>query len=131
MVRRWQQGHVLMVALIVVLVVASAGAVLWVHYQLQARIALQQSRQVRLVALNDAAVAEALARLADNHGYRGEGPHDFGGGEISNEVRSIDSTQFEILATARYRGWERRTRLRVTMIVGSPRVDAWTLDRNR
>lgn len=125
MVRGPRSGHVLMVAMIVILVVASATALIWTHYRLQTRISLQQGRQVRLIALNDAAVAETLAHLAENDGYRGQPFHDFGGGEISSQIRSLEDDRREIVAVSRYRGWSRITRLEVTILAGGPRVDSW------
>ncbi len=120
-----------MVAMIVILIVASAAALISTFYRIQTRSSLQQSRQIRLVALNDAAVAEALARLAESDGFRGEAPREFGDGEISSEVRSLGDDRREILATATYRGWTRRTRVEVTMVVGGPRIDTWAIDRGR
>ena len=129
MVSRRRTGHALLVAIIVMLIVGAASALIWTHYRLQARLVLRQARQVRLVALNDAAVAEALAQLAENPGYRGEGPHPFAVGEISNEIRSLPDDRREVIATAKYRGWTRRTRLVVTIVSGGPRVDTWSVYR--
>ena len=127
--RNGRSGQALLIAILVVLIVAFAAALIFAHYTLQTRISLQQSRQIRLIALNDAALAEALAHLAENEGFRGEGPHEFADGEISSVVRSLVDGRREILATAIYRGWTRRTRLEVTMVAGGPRVDSWALDR--
>ena len=129
MVEGSRSGHVLMVAMIVILIVASAAALIWTHYSLQTRLFLQQSRQIRLIALNDAAVAETLAHLAENDGYRGQPVHDFGAGEISSEVRSLGDNRREIVAVSKYRGWNRRTRLEVILVAGGPRVDAWSVYR--
>jgi hypothetical protein len=128
-VRGSRSGHVLMVAMIVILIVASAAALIWTHYRLQTKLFLQQSRQIRLIALNDAAVAETLAHLAENDGYRGQPTHDFGDGEISSQVRSLGDDHREIVVVSRYRGWGRRTRLEVTLMAGGPRVDSWAVSR--
>ena len=129
MVNHRRRGHVLMVAVIVMLVVASAVALIWGHYRLQMQLAIRQTRQVRLVALNDAAVAEALARLAQNPAFRGEASHAFGAGQISSEIRSLDDNRREILAAAKIGGWSRRTRLEVTLVANGPRVDTWSIYR--
>jgi hypothetical protein len=118
-----------MVAMIVILIVASAVALISTFYRIETRASLQQSPQVRLVALNDAAVAEALAHLAESEGFRGQAPHDFGDGEISSAVSSLGDYRREIVASATYRGWTRRTRLEVTLVVGGPRVDSWAVHR--
>ncbi|MEJ2085388.1 MAG: hypothetical protein P8Y44_06885 [Acidobacteriota bacterium] len=128
--RTGRSGHALLVAMIVVLIVASAAALIFSHYTLQTRISLQQSRQVRLIALNDAALAEALAHLAENEGFRGKGPHEFAGGEISSVVRSLGDGRRQIEATSAYLGWTRHTRLEITMVAGGPRVDSWAIDRH-
>ncbi len=130
MVARKRSGHALMVAMIVILIVASAVALISTFYRIQTRASLQQNRQIRLVALNDAAVAEALAHLAESEGFRGQATHEFGDGEISSAVRSLADDRREIVATATYRGWTRRTRLEVTLVAGGPRVDSWAVYRD-
>lgn len=129
MVKRRASGHALMVAIIVVLIVGSAAALLFTHHSLQTRLVHQQSRRIHLTALNDAALAEALAGLAASRIFRGSAPHPFGDGEINSRVRSIGENRREIVASASYRGWSRRTRVEVTLGPGGPWVDRWAVIR--
>ena len=124
--RHRKTGHALLVALIVLLLIASAATTIAMHFGFRARLVSQESRRVHLVALADAAIAESLARLDQNSSYGGLVERDFGGGTIASTVTKLPGNRRDILATASYRGWERRVQVRVHMPTGGPRVEAWT-----
>ena len=67
--RRRQSGHALFVAMIIMVLVASAIALLATHYGVRARLGSQEARRIHLVALTDAAVAESLAHLSETSGF--------------------------------------------------------------
>lgn len=126
MVNRGSRGHALLVALVVLTLVASALTLLLAHLGLRARLVSQEARRIQLVALNDAAVAEALASLAAKPGWRGISEHRFGSGLIRSRVRHRPDDRAEITAIASYRGWQRRTTTVVRLTPSGPRVVSWT-----
>lgn len=120
-----QSGHALFVAMIVMVLVASAVTMLATHYGLRARLVSQEARRIHLVALTDAAVAESLANLSESAGFGGVSQRDFGGGTLASEIEAIPPNRRVILATSSYRGWTRQVRVHVTLHIGSIQVDSW------
>lgn len=122
-----RKGHVLLAALVVLMLVASAAALLASHFSLKVRLVSEESRRIHLVALSDAAMAEALAELAAESSFRGHGERQFGDGRIASRVRSLPHDQAEITATATYRGWTRRSRALVALQPNGPVVLTWSV----
>lgn len=102
-----QQGYALLVALVVLLLVSIALALLAAGLQIRMRLVRQEAQMLRLMALNDAALAETLASLNYDPNFEGLPDQAFGGGRISSAVRPLGTGQYEILAVALYAGKER------------------------
>ena len=124
--RSRQSGHVLLVVMIILLLVASAASMIAAHFGFRARQASQESRRIHLVAMTDAAIAESLANLDESSGYRGVPEREFGGGSIASEITSLGDNRQLILATARYRGWDRQVQMRVELTTGGLVVETWS-----
>lgn len=124
--RSRQSGHALLVTMILLLLVASAASMVATHFGFRARLAAQESRRIHLVALTDAAIAESLANLSESSGYSGVPEREFGGGSMASEITSLGDNRRLILATASYRGWDRRVQMRVELQTGGPAVEAWS-----
>lgn len=122
-----RKGHALLAAIVVLLLVASAAALLASHLGLKARLVSQESRRIHLVALSDAAMAEALAELAAKTSFRGHDERQYGEGLIASRVRSLPDDKAEITAVATYRGWRRQTRARVVLQPTGPVLLDWSV----
>jgi len=99
---RGEAGFGLLMALMVLFLVSIALALLAGSLQLRMRLVREDAETVILTALSDAAVAEAVAHLAQDPNYPGEGAHDFGHGKISTVVTQISPSLYDVVATARY-----------------------------
>lgn len=122
---RNRSGHALVIALVVLVLVGAAGTSIAVTLQLEARTSLQESRRIRLVALCDAALAEALAELARSQGFQGAPEHRLGQGTISSSVRTLGLDRYEVVATAVLAGWRQQARAEVDTSGPMPRVVRW------
>ena len=126
MSRRGESGYALLTALVVILLVSIALGLLGASLQLRMRLVRADGVHVVLSALSDAAVAEAVAHLAESAYYSGSPMHDFGGGRIASEVSASGSGIFTVLATAEYAGGKRIVEAEVVRPPGTaPRVRRW------
>ena len=126
MVRSRQTGHALLVAMIILLLVASALTTVAAHFGFRARLMSQEARRIHLVAMTDAAIAESLASLNQTASYVGVPEREFGGGTIGSEITSLPDSRRQILAIAQYRGWRRRVRVRVEIQTAGLAVESWS-----
>lgn len=126
-VLRRERGYAIGIALVVLVLVGAAAAAIAVSLQLEARTSLQEARRIHLVALGDAALAEALAELAWSKGFQGAPEHGFGNGTIASTVRTLGANRVEIVATATHRGWERQVVAEVTTVGSVPALLSWKL----
>ena len=124
--RTRQGGHALLVALLILLLVASAATLVAAHFGLRARLVSQDSRRLYLVAMADAAVAESLARLQQSSGYSGVDQREFAGGTITSIITAQPGNRRQILATANYRGWDRQVQVQVRLATAGLEVESWT-----
>ena len=108
-------------ALMVIFLLSIALALLAESLQIRMRLVREDAETVILTALSDAAVAEAVANIAQNPGYTGAPAHDFGHGKLSTEVSSLGSGLFEVVATATYAG---RTRTVEAEVFRAPGIVA-------
>ncbi len=122
---RHEFGHALVVALVVLLLVGSAATAIAVTLQLETRTSAQEARRIRLVALNDAAMAEALAELARSGSFQGSPEHRLDKGTISSSVRTLGLDRYEITATANLAGWSQVAVAEVDTSGSTPRVLTW------
>lgn len=119
------RGQALIAALFVVLLVALALALLAASLNLRMRALRQEADTVRLAALADAALADALAHLAVEPGFPGFQPYPFGGGTLSSRVRAISPTRYQITSTASLRERRRAVRVEVVRTLEGLEVAGW------
>ncbi len=122
-----RSGHAIVIALVVLVLVAAAGAAIATFLQLEMRSSLQESRRIQLVALGDAALAEALAELSRSRAYRGSAERRFGKGTIGSTVRAIGVDRYEIVSTATVTGRDRRVVAEVSFSGSKPSLVSWKL----
>lgn len=126
MSRGGESGFALMTAVVVILLLSIALGLLGASLQLRMRLVRQDGVHVVLSALSDAAVAEAVAHLAESAYYSGAPEHEFGGGRIASQVRPMGPTLFAVTATAEYAGGKRIVEVEVLRPPGaSPWVRRW------
>lgn len=119
-----ERGAALLMALFVLVLVATAGMLASLAYVLDRRSHSEEIVRVRLSALTDSAVTEALAALDQSRWARGFAPHPFGGGEIGSEIEIVDEETRRVRVLARYAGRERRATAWVD-VDGFARIVAW------
>jgi len=123
--RRGESGYALLTSLLVIFLLSIALALLGGSLQLRMRLVREDGQSVILSALSDAAVAEALANLAQSASYSGSPEHGFGGGKIASEVEPLGLGIFEVTATARYASRTRVVEAEVLRAPGIARVRRW------
>ncbi|HSS77545.1 MAG TPA: hypothetical protein VLV54_12470 [Thermoanaerobaculia bacterium] len=123
--RRGEAGFGLLMALMVLFLVSIALALLAGSLQLRMRLVREDAETVILTALSDAAVAEAVANLAQDPGYAGAREHDFGHGKIATRISSPAPGLFDVIATATYAGRTRIVEAEVFRAPGVARVRRW------
>jgi hypothetical protein len=123
--RQGESGFGLLGALIVIFLLSIALALLAGSLQLRMRLVREDAQTVILTALSDAAVAEAVANLARNAGYKGADEHEFGQGKIETQVDSLGPGLFDVVAVARYAGRTRKVEAEVFRAPGIARVRRW------
>ena len=126
---RRSTGQAVAVALVVLVLVGAVGTAIAVTLQLETRTSLQESRRIRLVALSDAALAEALAKLDGSGRFKGAAEHQLDKGTISSSVRTLGLDRYEIVATATLSGWRQETRAEVDTSGSTARVVSWRVIR--
>lgn len=112
--------------MIILLLVASAVTMVAAHFGFRARLMSQEARRIHLVAMTDAAIAESLANLNQSASYAGVPEREFGGGTIGSEITSLPDSRRQILATARYRGWDRQVLARIKLQTPRLVVETWS-----
>lgn len=125
MSRRGEAGYALLTALLVILLLSIALGLLAASLQLRLRLVREDAESVILSALSDAAVAEAVANLAQSAYYSGAPEHEFGGGRIASRVEPLGVGIFEVIATAAYAGRTRIVEAEVIRAPGTARVRRW------
>lgn len=126
MSRRGESGYAMMTAVMVILLVSIALGLLATSLQLRMRQVREEGVHVVLTALSDAAVAEAMARLAESGAFSGAGERDFGGGRIGSRIRPTGPGLFAVTATAEYAGRKRIVEVEVFRSPGAaPWVRRW------
>ncbi|HEX9945568.1 MAG TPA: hypothetical protein VGG03_26440 [Thermoanaerobaculia bacterium] len=122
---RRESGYALLTALLVILLLSVALALLAASLQVRMRTTIDDEQRVVLSALSDAAVAEAVANLAQSAYYSGAPRHEFGKGWIESRVESLGPGIFEVVATATYKGRQRVVQAEVFRAPGTARVRCW------
>lgn len=107
-----ESGQALLLALVVLLLVSTTGALVVGAIALEQRQHQREVDGVRLRALLDAAVSTGLARLASAEGYRGHSER-WEGGSLGIEVERKGAVTFEIEVLAAFRSRRAAGRARV------------------
>lgn len=123
--RRQERGHALITALFVLLLVSLAVALVAAALDSAMRGVRHELRSLELTALTDAALAEALAHLAQSPVFAGQSDHPYGGGVLGSEVRQMGSKRWRVEAWARHRGLVRRVRVEVLETVDGFAISGW------
>lgn len=123
--KRREQGYALLAAVLVVFLLSIALALLGASLQLRMRLVREEGKTVILGALSDAAVAEALANLAQSANYSGAPVHELGGGFIGSQVEALGAGVYDVVATATFGGRSRVVQAEVVREPGRARVRFW------
>jgi type II secretory pathway component PulK len=123
--RRAERGYALLAALLVLFLLSTALAILGTSLQLRIRLVRDDGQKIILGALSDAALAEALANLAQSPDYTGAPEHDFGGGRIASRVTSLGPGSYRVVATAAFAGRKSVVEAAVAREPGRARVTSW------
>jgi hypothetical protein len=86
---------------------------------------------MRLGALVDSALEEALAALSADPDAGGYAEHEFGGGTLESRIITLPSGRKEGTARATYAGLERSVVAEIDFDLGKPRVRTWVPGRTR
>ena len=119
-----ERGAALLMALLVLVLVATAGLLASLAHALDRRSHREDLVRLRLSALTDSAVTEALSALERDRWAPGFAPHPFGGGEIGSEIELASDSVRKVEVRARYAGRERRATAWIEVDRGV-RVVAW------
>ncbi len=125
-VRAGESGYALLTALLVLFLVAVSLELAASALLLRMRAARADAAATALDALSDAALAETLAHLAADPGYRGVAAHPFAGGIIGSRIEFVGVGRFEVRAAAGFAGRLRVVRAEVARGSGSAWVTSWS-----
>lgn len=122
--RRSERGTALLFVLFLLVISTTAGLLLSVALTVDLREQKDDARRMRLGALVDSALEEALAALSLDPDAGGYTRHEFGGGTLESAIRTLPDGRKEVTARALYAGLERSV---VAEIVFDPvpRVLTW------
>jgi hypothetical protein len=108
------------VAAVVVLAVLAMGSLVQGRQDATRR----EARRLHGVAAADAAIAETLARLAEDRHFHGIASRPFGGGEIRSAVTPKGTDTVEVVAVGSWGGLSVRITAAVD-VAGRPTVLSW------
>lgn len=128
---RAQRGAALLMVLFLLVLATTAGLLLSVALSVDLREQKDDARRMRLAALADSALEEALAALSANPDAGGYGAHDFGGGTLESRITTLSNGRKEATARATYAGLERSVVAEIVFESGKPRVLTWVPGRTR
>ncbi len=123
--RQAEAGQALLLALVVLVLSLTALALLAAALARGQRSVRDEARELQLIALADAALAEALAHLAQDRYHRGLGERELGDGWIASRVEPLAGDRVRVVVTARYGGASRAAEAQVRLTLAGPRVVAW------
>jgi hypothetical protein len=118
-------GFALLIALVVLLLVFEAGGLVASGLAARLRIAREDRSRVVLDALEDASLADALARLDADRGYSGVSERDFGSGHLWSDVERVGVQRWSIEASATVGGERRAVEAEARLDDAGLRVVAW------
>ena len=123
--RRREAGSAMIMAILAIFLIS--GAVMVVGSHLQTRFAdfRLEERQVTLIALTDAAMAEALAHLRSNPRFLGRAERPFAAGTIASTVVAGAGGELAIIVRATFAGWWSEARAELAAGPTGPQVVHW------
>ena len=114
----------MLLALLVLVIVTTGALLVSSALMLRMREVQEEMIALRLTAMADAAVAEALAQLGKGSAFRGN-DSSFGGGKISSEIIASDGPRRSLLIEVQYATKVRRIQVEVLMTRQGPCVVGW------
>jgi type II secretory pathway component PulK len=120
-----ERGAALLIAIVALALVATS--VTTVAVLVQSRIAAfrMSERDLRLDALVDSAMAEALAQLSVDRDVSGVAPHQLDQGTVTSRITRVAPGIRSVVAEGRLDGWVATIDARVDLRYGWPRVVRW------
>ncbi|MCP4897051.1 MAG: hypothetical protein GY906_08755 [bacterium] len=103
--RENQRGSALVLALMAAALVAMAVLLTASYQQIHSNAHTHEMRNIELTALADAALAEAMAKLAEDPKFDGAPRHVFGAGEIGSSISQLPDNWIRIRAVAVMGNW--------------------------
>jgi hypothetical protein len=119
-----ERGSALLFVLFLLVISTTAGLLLSVALVVDLREQKDDARRMRLGALVDSALEEALAALSLDPDAGGYTRHEFGGGTLESAIRTLPDGRKEVTALATYAGLERNVVAEI-VFAPTPRVLTW------
>jgi hypothetical protein len=123
--RLGERGAALVYVLFVLFITVTAGSLIALSLAIDARTRKEDARRIRLTALLDSAVVEAIAALDADPDAVGFARHPFGDGTIESSITDLPAGRRQLEARATYGGAERRVVAEVDWGPYGARVVAW------
>lgn len=124
---RSASGFSLLLALVVLLLVSAAAALVGESVAVRMRVGVEDGRRVDLESLADAALADALARLAADPDLSGLSERNYGRGAIWSEIQPVGAGQWRIAAGGTIAGDRRTVDAEARMTTDGLRVVSWSM----
>ncbi len=129
--RESERGTALLFVLFLLVLATTSGLLLSVALSVDLREQKEDARRMRLGALVDSALEEALAALSTNPDAGGYAVHEFGGGTLESRIVTLPDGRKEATARAIYAGLERSVVAEIVFQGGMPKVITWVPGRTR
>lgn len=126
-----ERGAALLMVLFLLVLATTSGLLLSVALTVDLREQKEDARRMRLGALVDSALEEALAALSANPDAGGYAEHEFGGGTLESRIVTLPDGRKEATARATYAGLERTVVAEIVFTGGGVRVLTWVPGRTR
>jgi hypothetical protein len=126
-----EAGAALLMVLFLLVLATTAGLLLSVALTVDLREQKEDARRMRLGALADSALEEALAALSSNPDAGGYAVHEFGGGTLESRIVTLPDGRKEATARATYAGLERSVVAEIVFAAEGPRILTWVPGRTR
>ena len=126
-----ERGSALLFVLFLLVIATTAGLLLSVALTVDLREQKDDARRMRLGALVDSALEEALAALSTNPDAGGYAQHEFGGGTLESRIVTLPDGRKQATARATYAGLERSVVAEIVFGFAGPRILTWVPGKTR
>ena len=123
---RRDAGFALLLGIAAIALVSTAVLVVGEQLLCKARDFRLEERQITLIALSDAALAETLAHLSADPSFDGVTERPLEPGTISSRVRTSSPGSATVVARGSFGQWQATLEAEVALGAGRPRVLSWT-----